>query len=87
VVRVGTSKGSTISQYGCSTSRALATGALQKKTEFSICISVRTQQIYGLIRTVMPILRQLQYIATSSKMIVTSAEMKTLPKFKNTLKL
>jgi hypothetical protein len=31
VVRVGTSKGSTISQHGCSTSGALATGALQKE--------------------------------------------------------
>jgi hypothetical protein len=30
-VRVGTSKGSTISQHGCSTSGALATGALQKE--------------------------------------------------------
>jgi hypothetical protein len=32
-VRVGTSKGSTISQRGCSTSGALATGALQKEEE------------------------------------------------------
>jgi hypothetical protein len=33
VVRVGTSNGSTISQHGCSTSGALATGALQKEEE------------------------------------------------------
>jgi hypothetical protein len=33
VVKVGTSKGSTISQHGCSTSGALATGALQKEEE------------------------------------------------------
>jgi hypothetical protein len=33
VVRVGTFKGSTISQHGCSTSGALATGALQKEEE------------------------------------------------------
>jgi hypothetical protein len=33
VVRVGTSKGSTVSQHDCSTSGALATGALQKKEE------------------------------------------------------
>jgi hypothetical protein len=31
VVRVGTSKGSTISQHGCSTSGALSTRALQKE--------------------------------------------------------
>jgi hypothetical protein len=31
VVTVGTSKGSTINQHGCSTSGALATGALQKE--------------------------------------------------------
>jgi hypothetical protein len=33
VVRGGTSKASTISQHGCSTSGALATGALQKGGE------------------------------------------------------
>jgi hypothetical protein len=33
VVRFGKSKGSTICQNGCSTSGALATGALQKEEE------------------------------------------------------
>jgi hypothetical protein len=47
VVRVGTSKGSTISQHGCSTSGALATGALQKQEEIiSVVLLPKTQQLY-----------------------------------------
>jgi hypothetical protein len=36
VVRVGTSKDSTISQHGCCTSGSLATGALQKERKKKI---------------------------------------------------
>jgi hypothetical protein len=48
VVRVGTSKGSTISQHGCSTSGALATGALQKERKRAG--AVRVSKMYLSVR-------------------------------------
>jgi hypothetical protein len=41
-VRAGTSKGSTINQYGCSTFGALATEAQQQEEKF-ICMFVETR--------------------------------------------
>ena len=55
--------------------------------KFWICYFECTKQSYVWISTVTSALRQLQTIATSPYIIATTAETKTWPQFKNTLKV